>query len=125
MDEEYRFSKEEIKNLKEITQFTPQEIEKIERVQGALERKFNAEASKESQQKFRILFERAAKEWLPFIIYCLTFGPVSAVSVYNITKLEGWWQLMGWIGLILIMVVPILSAPFLHKQNKKVNENEN
>ena len=100
---------------KELASLSEKDIEKIERVCSALEKRFNAEAEKESQQKFRILFERAGKEWLPFIIYCLTFAPVAGVSVYRIVDLEGWWQIGAWIALIMIMLIPVFFAPYLHK----------
>lgn len=108
-----------VSNAEHIASLKEEEIRKIERVCSALEKSFNAEADKESHLKFRILFERAGKEWLPFIVYCLTFGTVAATSVYFISKLQGWWLVVSWIGLIFVMLIPVLCSPFLHKKNKE------
>ena len=86
--------KKTLNHIEEICSLSPDQINKIERVCDALENRFNAEAAKESHQKFRILFERAAREWLPFIVYCLTFGPATAVSIWRIVTLEIWWHLV-------------------------------
>lgn len=104
-----------VTNAKQIAVLKEEEIRNIERVCFALERSFNAEANKESHLKFRILFERAGKEWLPFIIYCLTFGTVAAASIYFISKLSGWELIVSWAGLIIVMLIPLWCAPFLHK----------
>jgi formate-dependent nitrite reductase membrane component NrfD len=125
MDDEYTVSKKERDYAIELSNLPESKIEKIERVCAALEKRFDAEAAKESQQKFRILFQRTAKEWLPFIVYCLIFGPVAAASVWKIVEIQGWWQVGAWIGLIIVMLIPIFSAPFLYKIINKKSEEDN
>lgn len=74
----------------------------------ALERQFNVEAAKESHQKFRILFQRAAEEHLPFIVYCLSFAGIGIAAFININKVTGYY-LYAYLGaLVLIMLVPLL-----------------
>ncbi len=116
MYEEYEITENQRKYAKELSKFSEEKIIKVERICSALAHSFNAEANKESHQKTRILFQRAAKEWLPFIVYCLTFAPVAGVAVWRIVELEGWFQAIGWIGLILVMAIPGFSAPYLQRK---------
>lgn len=102
------------KYIDDATSLSEKEIEKIERVSEAIEKRYDAEARKESQLKMRILFERTAPEMLPFVIYCLTFAPVAAYSLFRIIDLKGtpefYWGLGG---LLAIMIIPIFVLPRL------------
>ena len=110
--------------VKELSSLSNADIEKIERVCNALQQQFQAEAAKESQQKMRILFQRAAQEWLPFIIYCITFSPVAVASIWNITSLEGWQLIISWIGLIVVMLIPVLFATLLKRKTVGNNNSQ-
>lgn len=99
---------------KEILKLKEPEIKKLERVNESLTNLENAEGYKESQQKMRILFERAAADMLPFIIYCLTFAPIAVYSLYKILELKDTPQFYwGLGGLLIIMILPLLILPNL------------
>jgi hypothetical protein len=115
MYDEPQLSKHSRDYVKELSALSDTQIARIERVCGALERQFHAEADKEAHQKIRILFQRAAKEWLPFIVYCLTFAPVAGVAIYKIVSLDGWQLVVSWIGLLLLMLIPIIFIPRLKR----------
>lgn len=117
------------KYIDDATSLSEKEIEKIERVSEAIEKRYDAEARKESQLKMRILFQRTAPEMLPFVIYCLTFGPVAAYSLSVVTNLKGTTEFYwGLGGLLIIMILPIFILPRLpfrklfSKQDSEVNE---
>lgn len=97
--------------INEVNSLTDEEIEKLQIVSDAIAKRYDAEASKESQLKWRILFQRAPREMLPFIIYCITFGPVAAYSLSQISMVEGnkFYFLLG--ALIVIMIIPIFIIP--------------
>ena len=119
MCDDFPITKEHRQYVKEVTALSEVEIQKVERVCNALRCQFLAEADKEAHQKIRILFERAAKEWLPFIVYCLTFASVGGVAIYKIVSLDGWKLIVSWIGLILLMLIPVLFAPWLHRHKSE------
>lgn len=111
---------------REILSLNENQIQKIERVNEALEKSENAEGYKESQLKMRILFERTAADMLPFVIYCLTFAPIATYSLFKIMDLKGtpefYWGLGG---LLLIMILPLFvlpHIPFLRWISKKKGE---
>lgn len=108
-DDDYRLSKQSRDYVKEIGSLSEKEIEKIERVCGALERQFSAEASKEAHQKMRILFQRAAKEHLPFIIYFIYMSVVGVAAFWNINKVTEWFLIAYLVALVLIMLVPLIA----------------
>ncbi len=122
MNDDIYFNENQRNYAKEIGSYSDEQIRKIERVCNALKRRFNAEASKEAHQKFRILFQRAAKEWLPFIIYCLTFAPVAGAAIWKIVSLEGWQFVVAWIFLIILMALPAIFMPLFrkHKLNSSI-----
>lgn len=98
----------------EILALTPQEIERIERVNESFEKREQAEANKESQLKMRILFERTAADMLPFVIYCITFAPIATYSLFKIMDLKGTLEFYwGMGGLLIIMILPLLILPRL------------
>jgi len=109
MEGHYRrkFSEEEILNLKDS------ELQKIERINQSTERMENAEAAKESQLKWRILFERTAPEMLPFIIYCIYMGSVALYAFVNINKYTD-TALYIYLGILaLVMILPLFVLPHL------------
>lgn len=115
------------KYLNDVLNLSTSEIEQVHEVSDAIAKRYEAEAHKESELKWRILFERTAAEMLPFVIYCLTFGPVAAYSYYQISTLidERFYWALG--GLILIMIIPAFILPRLPFQSwfsKKKEEPE-
>ena len=99
--------------INEVNSLTDEEVEKLQIVSDAIAKRYDAEANKESQLKWRILFQRTAPEMLPFVVYCLTFGPVAAYSLTQISMVEGYkfYFLLG--ALIVIMIIPIFILPRL------------
>ncbi len=102
------------KSIDDIASLSEKEIEKIERVSEAIEKRYDAEARKESQLKMRILFQRTAPEMLPFVIYCLTVAPIATYSLFKIIELKGtpeFYYALG--GLLIIMILPLFVLPRL------------
>jgi Flp pilus assembly protein TadB len=122
MDEEYKIARHSKEYVKDIVILSEKDVEKIERVCGALERQYDAEASKEAHQKFRILFERVAQEHLPFIIYCIYMSAVGITAFININKVEGWFLVGYLVALVLIMLVPLLLLWKNYKKHEKKPE---
>ena len=117
------------KYIDDITSLSKTDIEKIERVSEAIEKRYDAEARKESQFKMRILFQRTAPEMLPFVIYCLTFAPIATYSLFKIIDLKGTQEFYwGFGGLLIIMILPLFVLPrlpfkkILSKQDSEISE---
>jgi hypothetical protein len=102
----------------DILNLTEKEIEKIERVKGAEERlknaeteRLNAEANLESKRAWRLVFERAPAESIPFIIYVVY---VAATALYFLFKLLDYTGASLYIGgflLFVVLVAPLLVLP--------------
>lgn len=102
---------------REITALEERNIQKIERVNEALARSEQAESNKESQKKLRVLFERAPKETLPFLVYCIYVGATGLISFFFIISKFTGVMLYILIGLLIfILVLPIIILPKLHFQ---------
>lgn len=100
---------------REITQLKEHEIQKIERVNDALERSESAEAKKEAEKKLRILFERAPQETLPFLVYCIYVGLTGLTGVVlAVVRFEGLtlYIVLGMITFILL--IPLTLLPKIH-----------
>lgn len=95
----------------DILALSEKQIEKIERVNGAIERRELAYAQKESQKKLRILFERAAEETLPFIIYVLYMGSMAVVVVFRLLDFDGEKLWIGGFLLLTVMIAPLFVLP--------------
>lgn len=128
MEEEFKISKNDKEYIKEVVKLTEGEIkltegeiQKIERVCAAIEHRYNAEASKEAHQKMRILFERTAKEHLPFIIYCIYMGVVGVAGFVNIDKIPEHYLPYYLVALVLVTLVPI-SILFIKRKGKNESE---
>jgi hypothetical protein len=102
----------------EILNLTEKEIEKIERVKGAEERlrraeteRLDAEANLESKRAWRLVFERAPEDSIPFIIYVIY---VVATALYFIFRLLDYTGAPLYIGAFLVfvaMVAPLFVLP--------------
>jgi len=99
--------------LTAVSSMSPQAVEKVQAVSDAIAKRYDAEAAKEAQLKWRILFQRTAPEMLPFVIYCLTFGPVAYLWIAHISNIERtkFYVLVG--ALILVMILPVVILPRL------------
>lgn len=94
-----------------ILKLSEDQIQKIERVNESIERRENAFAKKESQMKYRILFERAAHETLPFIIYVLYMGYMGLIVLFKVLDYEGEKLYIASILLFAIMIIPLFVLP--------------
>jgi len=103
---------------KKIIKLSEKEIQKIERVNRSIADKLDAEAKLESQKKYRILFERASREALPFIVYVIYMGAVALVVLFRLLEytVERLW--IGGFLLFVIMVAPLFVLP--HESWKKL-----
>lgn len=95
----------------DIAKLTESEISKIERVNNSFRDRADAEARLESQKKFRILFERAGAEALPFIVYVIYMGSVALVVLFKLLDLTGEQLYIGGALLFVLMVAPLLVLP--------------
>ena len=99
--------------MRDTLNISKDQREDIIDVAEAIEKRYEAEAAKESQLKWRILFERTAPEMLPFIIYCIYMGSVALYAFVNINKYSD-TALYVYLGiLLLVMILPILVLPHL------------
>jgi hypothetical protein len=114
--EEGRFRKK--LSEKEILNLTDKQREDVKRFNDSASRLEEAEARKESQQKLRILFERAPNETLPFLVYCIYVAAAGLTSFfYLISNFEGrpLYFLLGFLALILILPIFILPKLYVRK----------
>ena len=95
----------------DILKLSEKEIQKIERVNESIEKKELAEAQKESQKKFRILFERAAEEALPFIVYVIYMGAMGLIILFKLLDYEGEKLYIGGFLLFTLMIAPMFVSP--------------
>lgn len=87
------------------------EIEKIERVNQSITDRLNAEANLESQKKYRILFERASREALPFIVYVIYMGAVALAVLFRLLEFTDVRLWVGGFLLFVVMVAPLFMLP--------------
>lgn len=97
----------------EIIHLSEEELGKFERFNKALENRKIAEAKLESQKKYRILFERASADTLPFIVYAIYTGSLALIVLFQLLSYSGDKL---YIGAFLLFV--IIIAPFFISSNK-------
>jgi len=122
----------------DIPKLSNEEIQKIERITEAFKKReeakknrLDAEANLESQKKWRIVFERALKETIPFIIYVVYDIALVLSVLLNIIQ---YTDVRLWVGasiLILALVAPLFVLPninwknlFRYLKNKITGKNE-
>jgi hypothetical protein len=106
----------------DILELSEGEISKIERVNHAIAERLDAEANLESQKKYRILFERAEAEALPFIVYVIYMGAMAVTFLFDLLNQTGERLYIGAFLLFVVMVAPIFvlhSKSALFKNLKK------
>lgn len=109
-------------NQREMAQLSEKEINNIERVESATATRQQAEAQKERHQKFRILFQRTAREQLPFVVYVIYMGAMSLFAVNNILTYSGkkFWAGIG--IFILALIVPLIVLWFGRSRSEDITE---
>ena len=122
----------------DIPKLSNEEIQKIERITEAFKKReeakknrLDAEANLESKKKWRIVFERALKETIPFIIY-VVYDIALVLSV--LLNIIHYTDVRLWVGasiLILALVAPLFVLPnigwknlFRYLKNKITGKNE-
>lgn len=70
-----------------------------------------SEASLENQKKWRIIYERAPKETIPFIIYCAEVVSVSLIGLFKILELTGYQLYIGFAIIFCALFFPLLVLP--------------
>jgi hypothetical protein len=70
-----------------------------------------AEAHLENQKKWRIVFERAPKETIPFIIYCVEVVLMSLIGLFKVIDLEGDKLYIGSVIIFCALFFPLLVLP--------------
>lgn len=108
----------------DIPKLSNEEIQKIERITEAFKKReeakrnrLDAEANLESQKKWRIVFERALKETVPFIIYvvyCIALVLSVLLIFIHYTDVRLW---VGAFILILALVAPLFVLPNIGWKN--------
>lgn len=89
----------------------PKEQEKVTAFLKSKRLLNESEASIENQKRWRIIYERAPEETIPFIIYCVEVVAVSLIGLFKVLELDG-YQLYGGIAIILCaLFFPLLVLP--------------
>lgn len=99
--------------INDVDNLSDEGREEIIDVAEAITKRYEAEANKESQLKWRILFERTAPEMLPFIIYCIYMGSVALYAFVNINKYSGNSLFISLGVLLAVMILPLFVLPHL------------
>lgn len=70
-----------------------------------------SEASIENQKRWRIIYERAPKETIPFIIYCVEVVSVALIGLFKILELTGSQLYIGFAIILCALFFPLLVLP--------------
>lgn len=70
-----------------------------------------SEASLENQKRWRIIYERAPKETIPFIIYCVEVVFVSLIGLFKVLELTGYQLYIGFAIIFCALFFPLLVLP--------------
>ena len=95
----------------DFLKLTPKEREQLIAFKESQERLNNSEASLENQKRWRIVFERAPKETIPFIIYCVEVVSVSLVGLFRVLDLAGDQLYTGAAIIFCALFFPLLVLP--------------
>ena len=95
----------------DFLKLTPKERDQLIAFRESQERLNNSEASLENQKRWRIVFERAPKETIPFIIYCVEVVSVSLVGLFRVLDLAGDQLYIGAAIIFCALFFPLLVLP--------------
>jgi len=76
-------------NEEDFLELTPKKQDRLIAYLDSQARLKESEAYYENQKKWRIVFERAPKETIPFIIYCVEVVFMSLIGLFRIIDFEG------------------------------------
>lgn len=101
-------SDSEIKKIKCFMSLPDDGIQKIERINTSIAARAAAEGQCYKHGKFQVLFERAARETLPFIIYVIYIPALNKISIFNVLAYEDKRLYIGTGLIILMLLIPLL-----------------
>lgn len=84
----------------EILEMSEEDVDKIERVCSAL-------AERDRAKRWRITFEKASEEAVPFIIYVVYNSYLALMVLFRLLEFEGQKFYAGLIILALIIITPL------------------
>ncbi len=70
-----------------------------------------SEANFENQKKWRIIFERAPQETIPFIIYCVEVVSVALIGLFKVLDLTGYQLYIGFVIIFCALFFPLIVLP--------------
>ena len=106
-----RIGPNERKTINLLKNLSEEDVQNVERVYGAIEKAEQAKAKHEHNKSWRILFERAPAETLPFIIYSVYVGCMALGVLFRLINLTGDQLLFGSVLLALCIIAPLLVLP--------------
>jgi hypothetical protein len=89
----------------------PKEQDRLLAFIQSQERLNDAEANLENQKKWRIIFERAPQETIPFIIYCVEVVSVALIGLFKVLELTGNQLYLGFAIIFCALFLPLLVLP--------------
>jgi hypothetical protein len=89
------------------------DAKKIVSVLNALQGQQEAESSMEANKSWRIMWEKALKEHVPYIMYFIYMSSVGVTAFINLDKVlpENQWMLFLSVGFV--MVLPLLAIFYI------------
>lgn len=138
MESTFEVSDENREVLKWILELDSDEIEKIEdiikledhekfvAINSSITKRISAEAEKAKHDGKKILYNKTAREVLPFIVYLAYIDVLSYIDVFELLDYEGVQLRIGAIFLFLMILFPLfvfcLSAKLYHEINSENRE---
>lgn len=137
---EILFSDEDLRIMKYLGNLDSHEIEKIkcfmslpnpaitklERVNSSIQGRVSEEAEYAKHDGRKILFKRAARETLPFLVYVMYISSLNYLNVFEILNYDGQKLYIGTIVLFFMLIFPLilfyLSAKLYHEKLSELSE---
>ena len=116
-------SDDEIKKIKCFMSLPVEGIEKLERINSSIANRTSAEAEFSKHAKWKVLFERAARETLPFIVYVIYIAGLNKLNIFNVLAYDDKKLCIGTVLVIMMMTFPLifffLCIQFYHERDKQ------
>ena len=98
-------------NEEDFLKLKQKEQEQLLEFINAQESLNKSKANLENQKKWRLVFERAPKETIPFIIYCVEVVSVSLFGFFRVLDLDGEKLYIGAVIISCALFFPLLVLP--------------
>ena len=116
----------EIDKIKCFMSLPDPAIEKLERVNTSIQGRVSEESEYAKNESRKILFERAARETLPFLVYVIYISSLNYLNVFKILSYDGLKLYIGTIVLFCMLIFPLiifyLTAELYHEKFSKLSE---